>query len=94
MRIVWDETKSRMNLAKHNVSFALACLVFDDPFHLSVQDRFKEGEERWQTVGRVGDTLLILVAHTYQDKDGEETVRLISARRATKQEQRRYEQGS
>lgn len=90
----WDENKNQSNQAKHGVSFELAQLVFDDPNQLSVQDRVENGEERWQTLGRVGDEVLLLVAHTYWTDDGdEEHIRIISARSATKQERKIYEQG-
>ena len=51
MRFVWDEKKSRLNLAKHKVSFETAALVFEDPHSISRFDRIKDGEERWQTLG-------------------------------------------
>lgn len=92
MRIEWDEAKSRSNLAKHGVSFDTARLVFDDPHHLSVQDRVVDGEERWQTFGLVGGLVLLLVAHTWLETGGEEVVRLISARKATARERLHYEQ--
>jgi uncharacterized DUF497 family protein len=90
----WDETKSRGNQHKHGVSFETAKLVFEDPLHLSRQDRVENGEQRWQTLGRVGDELL-LVAHTCHDteQDGEH-IRIISARRATKLERKIYEEGT
>lgn len=44
MRFVWDKEKSRANLVKHKISFEAACLVFDDPHALSIQDRVVEGE--------------------------------------------------
>jgi uncharacterized protein len=93
MRIEWDEAKNRWNLRKHGVSFETAQLVFDDPHHLSVQDREVGGEERWRTLGFVGGAVLLLVAHTWRDEDGNETVRIISARKATARERKRYEQG-
>lgn len=94
MRIEWDDAKNRINRAKHQVSFELAQLVFDDPHHLSRQDRHKDGEERWQTLGLVGGVVLLLVAHTYREGDqGEEEIRIISARKATAHERKRYEQG-
>ena len=93
MRVEWDEAKSRSNLAKHGVSFETAMLVFDDPYHLSVRDRDVGGEERWQTFGLVGGVVLLLVAHTWSERDGEEIVRIISARKATARERQRYEQG-
>ena len=58
MRFVWDEGKSRNNLAKHQVSFETAKLVFDDPFAISIQDRVVEGEERRQTLGLVGGVVI------------------------------------
>jgi len=66
--------------------------VFDDPQAVSIQDRHDNGEERWQTIGFVGQTVIVLVAHTYRDDEvGEETVRIISARKATPKERRIYE---
>ena len=47
MRFDWDEHKNQRNRAKHGVGFETACLVFDDPQHLSIQDRQVAGEERW-----------------------------------------------
>ena len=92
MRFVWDEGKSRNNLAKHQVSFETAKLVFDDPFAISIQDRVVEGEERRQTLGLVGGVVILLVAHTYQDEGGEEVIRILSARKATPREREFYEQ--
>lgn len=93
MRFEWDEEKNRVNKAKHGVSFETARLAFDDPFHLSLQDRHEDGEERWQTLGRVHDIVVLLVAHIYHvDGRGEEVSRIISARNATTHERKRYEQ--
>lgn len=96
-RLAWDDAKARVNLAKHGIGFAEAALVFDDPLHLSVLDRVENGEPRWQTVGTVGGVVVILVAHTVAegDEDGTpvETIRIISARKATRRERRRYEEG-
>jgi uncharacterized DUF497 family protein len=93
MRFVWEERKSRRNLAKHKVSFETAMLVFDDPRAISRLDRIEHGEERWQTVGLAGGIVVLLVAHTYYDEDGEEVIRIISARKATPHERKMYEQG-
>jgi uncharacterized DUF497 family protein len=89
MRFEWDEDKNRRNLAKHKVSFETAKSVFDDPRALSIQDRVVEGEERWQTVGMVSGTLL-LVAYSYRDEAGDSVTRLISARKAIPHERRAY----
>ena len=93
MRFEWDEYKDRLNRAKHGVSFETARLVFDDPLHLSVQDRIVAGEARWQTLGLVSGVVILIVAHTYgTEGPGQEVIRIISARKATRNERRRYEQ--
>ena len=89
----WDDTKNELNQRKHGIRFELAKLVFNDPLHLTRQDRIENGEQRWQTVGRVGDVVLLLVAHTWhQIENNSEHIRIISARRATKLERVIYEQ--
>ncbi len=93
MKFVWDAAKNRSNQKKHRVSFETAQQVFDDPLHISKQDRLENGEQRWQTIGLVQSVLLLLVAHTYTEIDGREAVRIISARKADKTERRIYEQG-
>ncbi len=89
----WDETKNRANRAKHRVSFEAAKLVFEDPYAIGVPDQVEEGEERWQTAGMAAGVVLLQVAHTYREEGGEEYVRIISARKATAQERRVYEEG-
>jgi uncharacterized DUF497 family protein len=88
----WDQAKAKANKKKHGVSFEIACRVFADPFALVEQDRFVEGEYRWQTLGMVEGYLLLLVAHTVRDENGSEIIRIISARRASRRERKRYEQ--
>ena len=94
MKITWDENKNALNKKNHRVSFELAQFVFDDPLHLSRQDRVVNGEERWQAVGTVDGTTLLLVAHTWSDDENEEHIRIISARLATKNEREIYETNS
>ncbi|MCZ6802433.1 MAG: BrnT family toxin [Proteobacteria bacterium] len=88
----WNQDKDRVNQVKHMVSFETACLVFDDPHHLSIQDRYEHNEERWNTLGMVDGVVLLLVAHTVVDDDVEEVIRIISARKATRKERPIYEQ--
>ena len=91
----WDVAKDASNQRKHGVSFAVAQLVVDDPLHISRQDRIKNGEPRWQTIGMVHGVVLLLVAHTWHEAEsGEEHIRIISARRVTKLEREIYEQGT
>lgn len=96
VRFEWDETKNLSNQRKHDgVSFLDACRVFEDPLHVSVQDRIEGGEYRWQTVGAVQGLVILVVAHTVTEEDADggsvEIIRIISARRATPRERRRYE---
>jgi hypothetical protein len=98
VRYEWDERKNRQNQRKHGgISFELASLVFEDERRLIRQDRVDEtGEQRWQALGAVstepGAALIVLVAHVYrEDNDGEETIRIISARRAGNNDVRRYQ---
>ncbi len=93
MRFVWNEQKSRQSCAKHNVSFETATLVFDDPPAVSRSERIEDGEERWQTLGSAGGVVILLVAHTYYEEGGEEVIGIISARKATPQERKIYEEG-
>jgi uncharacterized DUF497 family protein len=93
LRITWKPAKNRSNQKKHGLSFEAAQFVFDDPLHLTRQDRIEEGEMRWQTIGLVDGVALLLVAHTVADDEtGETYIHIISARRATKLERKRYEQ--
>ena len=94
MKFEWDEIKNRANRRKHGVSFETASLVFADPFARMLQDRVVDGEPRWQAIGRVADELVLVVAHTVRNRNDEEIIRIISARRALKQERKRYEEQS
>ena len=92
MRFEWDERKNERNTRKHGVSFEEARTVFDDPLHLSLLDyRFSYFEERWITIGMTGEKGIVVAAHLYFDEEDEEVVRIISARRATRQEVTHYE---
>ena len=92
MKFDWDEDKNKANYAKHGVSFEIACKVFDDPLAAYLFDRVVDVEERWHAIGKVLSLPLLVVAHTWRDQTGEETVRIISARQASSHERRRYEQ--
>ncbi len=93
MRFEWDARKNELNRKKHGISFETAVEVFQDPLHLSILDaRFNYFEERWITLGANKDLLLLVVAHLYYTYQGEEVIRIISAREATANERRQYEQ--
>jgi uncharacterized DUF497 family protein len=92
VRFEWDAAKAAGNRRKHGVSFETATLVFSDPDALTDQDRIEGHEYRWRTIGLVDGVTLILVAHVDREEDGEDVVRIISARRADRTERKRYEQ--
>lgn len=89
----WDPAKARSNARKHHVSFQEAMAVFEDPLALTIFDEgHSEGEERWVTLGAIGNGRLIVVVHTYAEiEDERAAIRIISARRATKREARQYQ---
>jgi uncharacterized DUF497 family protein len=92
MHFEWDKEKNIINENKHGVSFQQAAKVFDDPLHLpNMDDRFPDSK-RWRTLGYAG-LVLLLVAHEYWEiEDGEEVIRIISARKATARERKLYEE--
>ena len=90
MLFEWDENKNRRNQIKHGIGFQTASYVFGDEFLLSeIDDRYAYYEERWKTTGLVAYDL-ICVAHTLENIDEEEIIRIISARAASTRETRRY----
>ena len=91
IRFEWHAAKALSNMRKHGVSFETAVRVFADPLHVSEQDRIEGGEQRWQTIGMVEGVQLLLVAHVWTEDDGDEIVRIISARPATRAERKHYE---
>ena len=92
IRFGWNPEKAESNFRKHGIRFKVASKVFDDPFVLTRQDRMVEDELRWQSIGLVEGTVLLLVAHTYLVVGNEEAIRIISARKADRTERRAYEE--
>ena len=84
----WDASKAQRNAREHKVTFEEAAEVFADANALSQFDtEHSNGEDRWITLGLDQAGRLLVVAHTYD----EGVIRIISARRATKNERRQYE---
>lgn len=91
MRFEWDADKAQHNRRKHQVSFEVAARVFLDPNRIETyDDRDNYGEDRWKTVGLV-EAQWLAVVYTLRG-DHEETIRIISARRADESEKRAYRQ--
>ncbi len=93
LEFIWDPAKATSNLVKHEVPFAQAATVLLDALALTVFDaEHSEFEERWFTLGLSSEGRLLAVSHTYM-ATGPDTarVRIISAREATRNERRQYE---
>ena len=92
MKYEWDSNKNDINKKKHGISFEEAKQIFDDPLHIAILDkRFNYFEERWIAIGKTISNQVVVAANLYFDDDGEEVIRIISARRATSHERRQYE---
>lgn len=87
MEYEWDDQKAASNVMKHGVDFADAVTALEDEAAITVADEFAE-EERFITIGTDALGRLIVVVYTWR---GEDTIRLISARKATSHERRQYE---
>lgn len=88
MQFEWDEGKNEINIRKHGIDFEDVKDMFNHPMLTLVDDREDYGEERWVGVGWVQQLIGVVV---YVERH-EDTIRIISARKATNHEVRRYEQ--
>ncbi len=89
MNLEWDQRKAKSNLRKHGVSFHEGASVLADPLSITYHDPdHSVPEQRFVTVGLSQAGRVLVVAHT----DRGENIRIISARRTTKREQRYYEE--
>ena len=92
MKFEWDDSKNIINQEKHGVSFEEAKEVFDDALQISRLDkRFNYFEERWITLGTTKKEKILVVANLFFSDDGEEIIRIISARKANSNERKTYE---
>ena len=88
MNFSWDKNKAKINQHKHDVSFAEASTVFGDPLSITIDDQeHSDYEKRFVIVGCSLNMEVLIVIHT----DNEGTIRIISARKATKRERSLYE---
>jgi len=92
MRFEWDDRKNELNRRKHDVAFETATIALDDPFALTQPDISSEDEERWITLGAVEPGLVLFVVHIHSEIEGEEVIRIISARKAESGERKLYEE--
>ncbi|MBS0569247.1 MAG: BrnT family toxin [Proteobacteria bacterium] len=86
MAIEYDPRKSAANARKHGVSFEEAASALLDPHALAHEDGMAKGEARWVVLGMSGMPRLLVVVYTLRG----DSVRLISARKATTKEEHTY----
>ncbi len=87
LQFEWDNAKAKANFRRHGVSFDLAKAVFKDPFAIErLDDREQHDEERFVIIGVAEGKVILFVAYT----ERQERIRIISARRATQNEQDDY----
>jgi uncharacterized DUF497 family protein len=88
MLFEWDEDKNSANIQKHKIDFADIPAIFSGPMVVELDEREDYGEERWIGIGFLRDIVVVAV-FTERRQD---TIRIISARKASKHERKRYEQ--
>ncbi len=91
----WDLNKAKINLSKHKINFESAVSVFKDKNAISVfNEKHSHNEERWITIGLDIETRTLVVIHTFISIDKDNcNIRMISARKATKIEEKIYKEG-
>ncbi|HIF51814.1 MAG TPA: BrnT family toxin [Thiotrichaceae bacterium] len=87
MEFEWDEAKNTANIRKHEIDFVDAIEVFQHPILTHIDTRENHEEERWIGIGQILNRIIVVVyIETTND-----TIRIISARKATKREKEYYE---
>ena len=92
-RCTWDPEKAKRNSRIHGISFEMATGVFGDPNHIVTENYLfqGEGEQRRQVVGATENLALLLVVFVGRSGEDEETIHIISARKANAYEKGAYE---
>ncbi|RIK32022.1 MAG: hypothetical protein DCC56_05105 [Anaerolineae bacterium] len=88
MKFIWDRSKNEANIKKHELDFADAYKVFESPMLVGLDEREEYGEDRWIGIGLMENRVVVIV-FTEPDED---SVRVISFRKATTDERNKYEQ--
>ncbi len=90
IKFEWDNTKALKNHRKHGLEFKEAISIFSDPFEITISDSDHSiGEYRFLSIGKSNQDNLLVVSYTEPE---ENNIRIISARLATKNERKYYEQ--
>jgi uncharacterized DUF497 family protein len=89
MSVLWDPKKAETNYRKHKIRFCDAETVLSDPMALTIEDQDVDQEQRFVSVGSDAMGRILVVVYTIRG----DTIRLVSARRATSKERASYEKG-
>jgi hypothetical protein len=89
MNIIWDPNKAETNFNKHGIRFSDAEMVLYDSFSMTIEEQIVADEIRYVTVGTDAVGRILAVVYSYRKN----TIRLISARKATRKERKQYEKG-
>jgi uncharacterized DUF497 family protein len=89
MRITWDPQKAESNFIKHKIRFSDAELALYDTYAMTLEEQVIEGEQRFVTVGSDALGRIVMVVYSYRA----DTIRLISAKKATPSQRKQYEKG-
>ena len=90
LQFEWDSKKAQSNKRKHGITFEEASTIFGDPLSITIPDPAHSiGKDRFITLGISINDKLIVIVHT----DRDDIIRIISARKATRNERMQYEQG-
>ena len=82
----WDEAKNQANIRKHRIDFADVPDVFNGPMYVAFDSRKEYGEDRWVGIGFMGSGVVVVV---YVER-AQDTIRVISARKAEKHERETF----
>ncbi len=88
MRFEWDEEKNAVNIYNHKIGFADVPPIFNNPMLVELDEREDYGEDRWIGIGILRNIVAVVVF----TEPRQDTIRIISARKANKHERKRYEQ--
>jgi len=89
MQVTWDPKKAESNFKKHKIRFSDAEMVLYDPFAMTLEEQVVAAQQRFVSIGSDAVGRVIVIVYSYRA----DTIRLISARKATPSERKQYEKG-
>jgi uncharacterized DUF497 family protein len=89
MKYVWDEKKNKSNISKHGIDFNDVIEIFENPMLVCIDNRTDYGEERLLGIGVIKGIIATIV---YTEDDKKKTIRIISVRKADKNERKSFKE--